>query len=225
MQLSAVILARAMLLVESFDLNPTGKAFYPDIVQGLVEKCGFMKFPTKIEDFDENKGVEFIGGRWDGVTIEAMKIFTGALQVDTRASTSESERILYETLGWAHSKFGIKFEPRMVKRTAYVSDLTFHSDVPILGDNYSPLAKLTASANTAIAELTGQNEEWLPNILTLNVDLFRHKQMHAAFTIQRRADTPLSQNKYYSEAPFATDVHIKLLEQFESDVSKASGRS
>ena len=62
MQLAAVILARALLFVESFDLNPRGKAYYPDIVQGLVEKCGFQKFPQKLEDFDETKGVDSSAG-------------------------------------------------------------------------------------------------------------------------------------------------------------------
>src|ERR1700722_6994154 len=92
MQLSAVLLARVLLFVESFDLNPRGKAYYPDIVQRVVEKCGFLKFPQKVEDFDEDKGVEFLSGRWGDVTIEAMKIYRNGIAVDTRASTAESER-------------------------------------------------------------------------------------------------------------------------------------
>src|SRR5882757_9746592 len=114
MQLAAVTLARTLLFVESFDLNPRGKAYYPDIVQGLVEKCGFQKFPQKLEDFDENKGVEFLSGRWGDVTIEAVKIYGNGILLDTRVSTAESERIIGEALTWAASKFGLIYSPKMI---------------------------------------------------------------------------------------------------------------
>lgn len=222
MQLSAVLLARVLLFVESFDLNPRGKAYYPDIVQGIVEKCGFQKFPQKLEDFDENKGVEFLGGRWREVTIEKVTIFSNGLLLDTRVSTSESERVLREALSWSVSAFELTFDPNMIKRKAYVSNLTFYTEVPILGRSGSPVSKLAQRANDAIAQIIGDKTPWQPTILTLNSDQFPRKPINAPFTIQRRGETAFSENKYYSEAPFPTDVHIALLERFEEDV-RASG--
>jgi hypothetical protein len=218
MQLSAVLLARVILFIESFDLNPRGKAYYPDIVGGIVEKCGFLKFPQKIEDFDESKGVEFAAGRWGHVTIETMKIFKDGLMIDTRASTGESERVLREALSWSASTFGLTFDPQMIKRKSYVSNLTFHTEVPILGGSNSPVSRLAQRANDSIARITGDNTPWQPIILTLNSGQIPRKPTNAPFTIQRRAEIPFSENKYYSEAPFPTEVHIALLEQFEEDV-------
>lgn len=225
MQLSAVIMARVLLFVESIDLSPRGKAYFPEIVQKLVEKCGFMKFPQKLEDFDETKGVEFIGGRWGDVTIEVLKIYNTGLQVDTRASTADSERILEEALAWATSELNLQFNPRMVSRKAYVSDLTFYSDAPLLAGDYSPVSKLTQMAQRAFSEISQDNTPWEPTILTINSDQMPRKPLHAPFTIQRRSENAFSGNKYFSEAPLQTDVHIALLEQYERDVIAASFRS
>lgn len=222
MQLAAVLLARVLLFVESFDLNPRGEAYYPDIVRGIVEKCGFQKFPQKLEEFDEVKGVEFVGGRWGDVTIETMKIFTNGLMLDTRVSTAESDRVLAEALAWSVSTLGLVYSPRMINRRGYVSHLTFHTNVPILGTLDSPVSKLTRSANEAVARITGDETHWEPIVLTLQSDQVPRKSLNAPFTIQRRAEVAFSDNKYFSEAPLPTDIHIGLLEQFESDV-RASG--
>ena len=53
MKLSAVILARVLAYVESFDLNPRGKVYYPDIVRALAERYNFQKFPQALEEFNE----------------------------------------------------------------------------------------------------------------------------------------------------------------------------
>lgn len=223
MQLSAILLARVLLFVETFDLNPRGTAFFPAIVEGLVEKCGFMKFPQKIEDFDENKGVEFLNGRWGNVTIEALKVFNNGIQLDTRVSTGESERIIQEAINWAVSTYGITFSPKMVSRTGYVSDLTFHTDVPILGSAYPPIQHLIARCSELSKSIRNDSTPWQPTVLTIHSDAWPRKPLHAAFTIQRRAETGFSENKYYSEAPFPTDTHIQLLELFEKDVQAAIG--
>jgi hypothetical protein len=221
MQLASVILARALLFVESFDLNPRGKVYYPDIVEGLVEKCGFQKFPQKLEDFDETKGVEFLSGRWGDVTIEAVKIYNNGILLDTRISTAESERIIGEALTWAASKFGLVYSPKMITRRGYVSNLTFRSDAPILGKDNSPVARLVQGVSEAFSKITGDKTPWGPSILTLNSEHIPRKPLHAPFTIQRRAETTFSENKYFSEAPLPTDQHIALLEAFEADVIKS----
>jgi len=46
------------------------------------------------------------------------------------------------------------------------------------------------------------------------------KEPIAGFTIQRRVDTPFGENKYFSEAPLPTEIHLDLLQQFESDAER-----
>jgi hypothetical protein len=179
-----------------------------------------MKYPQKIEDFDESKGVEFAEGRWEGATIQAMKIFNNGLQVDTRISTLESDRIMQEAIDWAVSRFGIVYHPQMVSRKAYVSNLTFYTEVPILGSLDSPISRLAQHARQASLEIRKDGAPWEPITLTISSDVWPRKPIHAPFTIQRRADAAFAENKYFSEAPFPTDLHISMLEQFEMDVKK-----
>jgi hypothetical protein len=80
------------------------------------------------------------------------------------------------------------------------------------------VSRLAQRANEAIGKIIGDNTPWHPIILTLQSDQVPRKSTNAALTIQRRADITFSENKYYSEAPFPTDVHIDLLERFETDV-------
>lgn len=217
MEISAIILARVLYFIESLELNPRGRLFYPDLVSALVEQCGFQKFPQSIQDFDETKGIEFASGKWGNTVIEAFKIYNTGLQVDTRASTAESERILREALEWAISKLGVVYRPSMLSRKAYVSDLVFRTEVPIL-NGYSPLSKLCDRAHAALVEVSRDNVPWQPVMLTMQSEGVPRKPIHAPFTIQRRNEAFFSENKYFSEAPLPTDVHIRLLEQFETDV-------
>jgi hypothetical protein len=217
MQLSAVLLARALAYIESFDLNPRGKVFYPDLVKGMVEKFGFLKFPEKAEDLDETKGIDFIGGKWGNVTVEKLTIYQNGLLLDTRASTAESERIIEEGLAWASSTFGLIYEPKMIKRRGYLSNLCFYSACPFLLKSSLPVSKLTERVHNAVGKITGDKTPWEPTILTIHSESIPRKPVGAPFTIQRRAETAFSENKYYSEAPLPTDEHVRLLEAFEAD--------
>src|SRR4051812_2824213 len=119
MKLSAVLLARVFALIQVEDLNPRGKVFYPDIVKALVQKCGFSKYPTKIDEFDESKGVEFTLGKWDDTVIDKVVIYNTGIALDTRASTSRSEAILNEALSWLSDHIGLVSVP--ISRKAYLS--------------------------------------------------------------------------------------------------------
>jgi hypothetical protein len=222
MQLSAITVARTLAFVESVDLNPHGHASYPELVSGIVEKFGFRKFPQKTEEFDETKGVDFIGGKWGDIVVEKFTIYNNGLLLDTRVSTKESQRVLLEGLAWAASSFRLKYDAKMIKRWAYLSDLTFYSEHPILKSN-SPLSKLVERVQNAAGKTTGDSASWEPTIFTMHSDPVHKKPMYAPFTIQRRAESAFSENKYFSEAPLQTDVHINLLEQFEADVLASGG--
>ena len=215
MKLSAVTLARVLGFIETYDLNPGGKVFYPTVLAGIVERFRFQKFPQKPEDCDEQKGVEFLDGQWDGVTVSKLVIYWNGLLLDTQSSTLESERILEEALTWAAEKFNLKYTSGMISRKRYLSNLTFYSDQNLLGMN-SALSKLTSSLHDKVKEITGYDLAY--ESTRLDLDFCRHaRQMPiSTFTIQRRLETPFEENKYFSEAPLPTDLHWKLLEEFES---------
>jgi hypothetical protein len=217
LQLSAIILARALGYIELFDLSPRGKTFFPDIVPEIVKRYNFQKFPKTPEELDESKGVEFLEGKAGNKVIQKFAVWSTLLVVETRSNTAESKQILEDILAWGAEKFGLNYKPGMIKRFAYVSTLTFHSDAPILGASPA-LNKLAATTSEAVSEIWQEPIRYDPTVVTIGHDPLTRKYGIASLTIQRRAEARFSENKYFSEAPLPTDLHLKLLEQYEKDV-------
>ncbi|MHB8652560.1 MAG: hypothetical protein ACYDA9_01645 [Terriglobia bacterium] len=217
MQLSAVLLARVLGYVETYDLNPRGKAFFPEIVSAIASHYDFQKSPKTMEEFDESKGVEFLEGKAGNRVIEKAVIFNTLLTVETRSSTSDSKQILEEMLLWSAEKFGLNYRPGMIKRFAYVSDLSFYSEVPLLSFNPA-LANLAAKTSKSVSEIWQEPVNYEPLNVIVGHDPIARKYGIAPFSIARRAEARFSENKYFSEAPLPTDLHISLLEEFEAEM-------
>jgi hypothetical protein len=218
MELASILLARAMAWVEPIDLNPRGAVFYPDLTKALVARYNFEKFPQRLEDFDESKGVTFGVGRLGNSVIEQLVIYTYGIVVDTRTSTQESKRLLEEAFIWGSKELGLTYKPSMVKRWQYASQVTFRSTVPMA--NACPaVQRLADGVSKAVAEAMGESLKYDLAILAVDYDQLARKHPLGRFSIQRRDNTPFSENKYYSDAPLPTDLHIRLLEQFEADMA------
>ncbi|HXL23031.1 MAG TPA: hypothetical protein VOA78_11235 [Candidatus Dormibacteraeota bacterium] len=224
MQLSAIINARVLGFIETFDLAPRGEIFFPDVVQEIVKRYGFQKFPKTFEEFDESKGIEFLEGKIGNKSIQKFVIWNTLLVVETRSSTTDSKEILEGVLEWGAAKFGLTYRPGMIKRYAYVSDLSFYSDLPIL--NASPvLTNLAAKTSQLLSEIWQEPVQYESVSLTVGHDPMARKYAIAPFSITRRAEARFSENKYFSEAPLPTDAHITLLEDFEKDIERFQGQA
>jgi hypothetical protein len=219
LQLSAVILARVLGFVETFDLSPRGQVYFPDVVSKLVERYNFQKFPQKIEEFDESKGVEFHEGRIGNKPIQKFVIWTSLLVLETRSSTADSTQILEDMLQWGAANLGLNYKPGMIKRFGYVSDLTFYSDVPILSVNPA-LTKLAVKTSAALTDIWQEPVHYEPANIAIGHDPMARKYGIAPFSITHRAESRFSENKYFSEAPLPTDMHISLLEEFEAEIKR-----
>jgi hypothetical protein len=64
----------------------------------------------------------------------------------------------------------------------------------------------------------GQTVTYEPTALLFNLDQSQSKLMPGVFSIERRADIPFSDKKYFSNAPLATRDHIELLKAFETSM-------
>jgi hypothetical protein len=205
--------------IESVDLNPRGKIFYPEFVQEVVQRYKFQKYPKTIEDFDESKGIEFYEGKTGSKVIQKFTIFNTLLVLETRSSTTDSKQILEEMLTWGAAKFDLAYNPEKIKHFAYVSSLTFYSDIPIL--HASPaLEKLAVKTGKALSDIWQEPISYEPTNLVVGHDMMARKYGIAAFTITRRAEAKFSENKYFSEAPLPTDMHLEMLKEFEKDVKR-----
>lgn len=219
MEPSAVILARCIAFVETYDLSPEGRVFLPDVVSELASRYQFQKFPKEYSEFDENKGIEFLEGKRDRDVIWKLAIYNTGILLDTRSNTRLSQEIIEEALGWAKEKFGLTYNPGMISRFAYVSQLTFYSDITL--DMLNPaLKRLADRITSAVSEIHKEQVDYQPTSILIQHDQLKRKNPLASFTITPRAEAPLSDHKYFSEAPLPTDLHWELLEEFEAALKK-----
>lgn len=224
MKLSAVLLARTVAFIETADLNPRGRVFYPELAQGLVERYHFQKFPQELKDFNEQNGVEFVLGKADNQVIEKLTIFGNGIVVDTRTDTKTSKGLIENILGWAKSRFDLAYESGMISHFGYVSQLSFHSNVALNALNPA-LRRLADRVSTAVSQNQGEKVDYQTASIFVQHDPLKRKNLIAHFTIQPRVESPFSENKYFSEAPLTTDSHIEFLRDFEADVLQAPSRT
>jgi hypothetical protein len=215
MEITAVMLARIVAFVEVQELNPKGKAYYPDIVAALVKRFNFQVYPTKPEDFDESKGIQFADGKFSDGTLDRLQVFTHGLIVDTRVSTDVSAALLRDTLLWAKSELGLHYEERMIKRTGFGSQLTFESEMK-MGRLNPVIGRIGETISSKLSATMGQPIVYEPTGVLLNLDQSLSKLTPGVFSIERRAEVPFTQNKYFSNAPLSTQDHIDILKDFEN---------
>jgi hypothetical protein len=223
-EISAILLARVLAFIETFDLDSRGKVFNPDFIQEMVKRYRFQKFPKTVEEWNEEKGVVFEEGKIGNNVIQKFTIFNSLLVLETRSNTNDSKQILEEMLVWGAAKFGLNYKPGAIRHFGYISDLTFFSDVPILAAACKPYMDLAAKASTALTEIWHEPVQYHPLVLTIGHDPLSRKNAVAPFTITRRAEHKFSENKYFSEAPLPTDAHVALLREFEEGIKKLGER-
>ena len=215
MKRSSVLLARYLGFVETYDLSPDGRIFFPELAKGLVERYQFQKFPKEPSEFDEGKGIEFADGRRGNDVISRVVIYNFAILVETRSNTNLSQEILEDALLWAKGEFGLTYEADMIKRCAYVSQLTFYSEATL--NLLNPiLTTLSQRITDAVSNFQRTQTDYQTTTFGIHHDHTTRKATMAGFTVQPRAESPLDDHKYFSEAPLPTDMHWELLEDLES---------
>jgi hypothetical protein len=220
LKLASVMLARTIAYMEVANLNISGKIFIPDLVKELAEYCRFQKFPQTVEEYNirSKDGMVFQQGILGDRPIQKFVIGVELLYVETREDTDASKAILQEILLWCSDKLGATYEPGMIKRFGYVNCVSFYSDVPILKASRA-IERLATDTTKAVSEIVNEPVIYHPINIEVGHDPTARKFGIAKFQITRRADIRFADNTYYSEAPLSTDLHLRMLEQFERDVA------
>jgi hypothetical protein len=194
-----------------------GKIRLADCVAPIVDRYQFSSFPQKIEDFDLDKGLKFGSGKAGDSVIDSLVIFDGAMFLDTLSSTDDSREILFGMLEWGREALGLSYTSDTIRKWGFISQLVFYTDFPLLSSISSPLQKLAQkTSNETEKFFSGLKYE--PMSIAIGHDPNVRKHGIAGLTIQHRVNTLFSENKYFSEAPLPTDLHIKFLQEFETDV-------
>ena len=217
MRQSAVLLGRVLGFIEIADLISGGKISVPELVRRLTERYSFEQFPKTFEQLDVKKGIEFHEGFSGEYPIQKFVIWDTLLAVETRVSTDVSKSIMEDILIWSSKDLGFNYKPASIKRFAYISDVTFFSDAPLL-NMHNAVNNLAVRSSAALSHIWQEPVQYEPLIVSVGHDPTTRKYPIAPFSIEHRSEARFSENKYFSEAPLPTDIHLKMLEQFEKDI-------
>jgi len=212
MELIAISLARVAAFLELQSLDPRGQTSTPDGFKALATRYSFTKIPQKYEEFDFQKGAEFLDGKFEGIVIERLTLFNNGVAIDTRSSTENCAKVLDDLLNVVRERYGAAMAPT---RRLQLSQIIFRSGMKFstVHPTLQPIAdQLTASVSGDL----GQPVLYDIFSIGLSADLSQIKLTPSQFTIERRVDTPFGANIYFSSAPLSTTDHIALIEKFET---------
>ena len=217
MELLAVRTARLVASLNAEELNPSGRPLAHDFMKAFVERYSFVKQPTTADEIldTQNKGLIFELGKWNDVGVAKVVLFDWGIVVETNTSTDASESVLQDMLKWGAETFGLSNRPSLITRRNYVSELVFSSETSLPA--ISPkLRSLGDKITTLVGGYLGNSMQFEITGINLAFDASQSKQLFTPFQIYRLADTPFSQNKYYSGGPLKTSDHVQLINDFEA---------
>jgi hypothetical protein len=214
MEVISTITARAIFMFELDALNPVGRKTPAESNQLLQARYGFVNYPKSLSDVTADKGAEFLSGRMGDIAIEKVTLFHNGIVVDTRSSTENSENVLLDILDQAQKTLGSKV---IVTRKHFVSQFVFKSAMRF--EKLNPV--LTKIGKVVGEELSrGLRQPYIvePSAVKVTADITQVRVSPALFTIERREDTPFSEDTYFASAPLRTLVHMELVEEFEKSI-------
>ncbi len=222
MQVLKIITARSIWLFPISDLNPKGKAIGYNLIEWLKKTYQFQKYPSSEFDLDKNTNtLTFDGGKFKAGYKDNGKeqylaigvlIYTDGLVATTQSSTNDSDKFLEEVLRSAVKQFGL-VHPGTISKRLYFSEMDVRLDRAI--NLLNP--KLKTLANRISEQKYGQPVAFEFSGLSFLPEPPAQATI-SAFSIERKVNTEWSENRYYTKAPLQTDVHLRVLREFEEIV-------
>lgn len=214
MTVESVLSARSLWFMDMRGLNPRGRNLYRLIGPLLSRWYGFTE-PT---EFDESKGVQFIGGEFSpsekGTDMTGVNItlFADGIVAQTCTTTNDGDLFLGRGLERLAKDGIITYGPDMVRRKRYATEFVVKPMKPLRPlPNFSALYKLLAEiicpgdAMYADFEVSG---------LVFDIDPTLPRRQ-VPFTFQRRLGAEFQENLYYSHGPFSNEQHEQVLDELE----------
>lgn len=180
-----------------------------------MEKCRFLKSPSTPQEFNLPDGITFESGVFDDVVIRKLTVFPLVMHLDAADSTDQAQHALLGLLQWAKDQFGLHYSASMIPRWAFVSDVVFQADFPLLERLNPTLKSISAKISDEIRENLKEVLEYRPAKFWLGHDPDKRSAKIAPFSIEHFAMSQDEENKFYSEAPVPTKVHLSLLAELE----------
>jgi hypothetical protein len=189
-------------------------------VKALTERYHFLS-NNSLDMVDLKKeGLIFENGTWNGRSIKKLSFNPAIIYLDGEESTDASKATLIELLEWARTELGANFTPNSIRRWAFVSDIIFQSDFPLLLGQSKALNSVGEKVAKAVQENLYESLVFQPSYLKVGHDPGKRIGEIAAFTIQHRTATLFEENIFFAEAPVPTSLHLELLEEIEIEFRK-----
>jgi hypothetical protein len=210
MKLLSVGLARVVWVLDVNELNPGGKDIFAHLLPSLVEDYKFKTHPTPSDDLSQ--GIKLTRGEFikeDGTVIALnLTIFTDCIVADTFSSTTDSEDFL-RTASADLPELGFAFDPEMIRRKAYLSQVTVKCSKP-LHALHPKLVEFAGHISSAVGEAEfrlSAIEFWPDQTQTVKA---------ANFSFQQKLGEPPNSDRYWSQAALPTAKHLELLDELEA---------
>jgi hypothetical protein len=201
------------------ELRPPGGVYLPDFVQSITARYGFLSSPTNPLEA-VSTGAKFQHGRFTvddtPAVIKELGIYNDGIIVNA-FNTRVADLMLDDFFSWTTEKFQLRERQTHNPRT-YVSVVVIEFErptEPALGK----LAQVSELFSESLNSAYGWNYEYNLQRIAFAVDPMTIPPLrNTQFFIERRLQTPYSENRWFSGAPLQTEQHLRLLEAIESQL-------
>ncbi|MBZ5627788.1 MAG: hypothetical protein LAO06_02875 [Acidobacteriia bacterium] len=192
-----------------------------ELIEWLKDAYNFEQAPKSVTDLDESKGWAFKRGTFQmkeeiSVNVE-VTIYTDGIVANSWSSTRDTDAFIEDAMTSSAKEFGLTFNPQMVRVKSHLSELAVRLD--------QQLSSLSSLLNNFAAKVTAKcDRQPCPPFelggLSFWADTSDLALRMAPFTIERKADAPFAENRFYTKAPMHTDDHIALIGELENILRK-----
>jgi hypothetical protein len=182
-----------------------------------MNRFQFSKGPSTASELDLSKGVTFEAGHYGGSNIGKFVITNVVFYLDTADSTDTSQSVLMDLFQWASTEFELKFEKSSIRRWAFLNNVVFSTDFPLLDYQNPIFSSVGDKIGSAVSAAMGEEVIYRSSAVTFSHDPLLRQNNIADFVIQHRATTSFKENVFWSEAPVSTRLHLELLADIEKD--------
>lgn len=216
MELISVVSAKAIWLINTLDLNPKGLRILPKLTEALIEAYDFDPPPQDPSNPNSVKLKDGMFEKGSEVYRVGLEIYDDGFVGESAHSTELTEEFLTHTVEWATANFDIKFDPSLLMRKVYVSEVVvrFTSKLATVFQPFADFSELLARSVDAPGA-----EGFMLSALTFTARIPVGNNLKA-ISIERRANTSPDSNVFYCKAPLPTKEFLELLDKFDVLLSK-----
>ncbi len=208
MKLLAVRMARSIWLLPQYFVNPNGVDLRP-AVKLIAERYSFRVSPDDAKASGA-EGLRFENGKFDtkkgAIAVLNLVLQAEGIVAETRSSTADTDAFLCDVLGFVCAEFKLPDPSGLPFQKKYISELNVsYSKQPQI---FHPQMK--SFLNALAPEVV---DERSPGADFIGFQFGPDQSLtdKPPFRFEREIRTPFQHNRYYSFAPFRTDVHVKVL--------------